>query len=182
MSNIFQNSKLRKELFMDIQTFTFVQLSEMAEEVVMLGSRHHWRFRIITDFQGVIDKPVFNAQGDWVYMPMREEDKAIIPKLVYKQRATIERAGYRIAQEIIGHEVEIAVEKPNIPARPVREIDLGKIAKIAGKGFLAGVSGIATVAFYALTGAFMLFDPSYCIVLDDEVGTVVELLTWHTEV
>jgi hypothetical protein len=167
---------------MDTQTFTFVQLSEMSEEVVMLGNKHHWRFRIITDFQGVINKPVFNAQGDWIYMPMREEDRSIIPKTAYRRHAAVEKAGYRVVQVIIGHEVEISPEKPTTSSRPKREIDLGKIAEVAGKGLLAGVSGIATVAFYALSGAFMLLDPSYCIVLNDEVGTVVELLTWHTEV
>ena len=113
---------------------------------------------------------------------MREEDKAIIPKLAYKQQATVQKAGYGILQVIIGHEIVVTPETPSTPTKSPQEIDIGKIAETAGKGLLAGVSGIAMVAFYALTGAFMLLDPSYCIVLDDEAGTVIELLTWHSEV
>src|SRR5213594_2883575 len=63
---------LRKENAMNVQTLTFVQVSEKGEQVIALGRRHHWRFRIIPDFQGVIDRPVFSSKGDWLYSPLTD--------------------------------------------------------------------------------------------------------------
>jgi hypothetical protein len=166
---------------MNIQTLTFIDVSEEAYQVIALGKKHHWRFRIIPDFKGIIETPIFNSKGDWLYMPLRETDKVIIPKSAYQRHAVIEKTGVRVAQVIIGHEVEIATEKPLFSPKPTREINLEKIAEVAAKGFLAGITGITTVAFYAIAGVFLLVDPSYCIVLDDEAGTVVELVTWHVE-
>jgi hypothetical protein len=168
----------------------FVVVTQRAEEIIKLGRRHHWRFRIITDFQGVIDKPVFNAQGDWLYMPIREEDKAIIPNAAYRRHAAVEKAGYGVAQVVIGHEIKVAPEMPLTPhvaplvtpTKPKRDIDWGNVAEVAGKGLLVGIMGVAMVSIYALTGALQLFDPSYCLVLNDSSGTVVELIRWNTEV
>jgi hypothetical protein len=55
------------------------------------------------------------------------------------------------------------------------------VAQVAGKGLLVGMLGLAMVSIYALIGAAQLIDPSYCIVLDDEQGTVVELIRWNLE-
>ena len=168
---------------MTVQTDTkFVLVSQEAEEVLALGRKRHERYRILTEFRGMIEKPVFNAQGDWVYMPLREEDKAIIPKAAYRRHAAVEKAGFRIAQVIIGHEVEVVPDKPIPPPKPKREIDWGNVADIAARGVLIGITGIAMVALYALTGAFQLVDPSYCIVLDDDdQGTVIELIRWNAQ-
>jgi len=171
-------------MFTQIDT-TFAVVSQETEEVIKLGRRHHWRFRIITDFQGVIDRPVYSSQGDWLYMPIREEDKAIIPKAAFRRHAAIQAAGFGVDQVIIGHELKVAPETlvtPQVtPSKPMPEIDWRNIATVAGKGLLIGAMGIATVSFYALTGALQVIDPSYCIVLNDEQGTVVELIRWNLE-
>src|SRR5688572_33079717 len=91
---------------------TFVVVSQKAEQVIRLGRRYHWRFRIIPDFQGVIDRPVFNAKGDWLYMPLRELDKPIIPKAAFTRHAAVEKTDFRVAQVIIGHEIKVASEEP----------------------------------------------------------------------
>lgn len=180
---------LRKENNMNVQTLTFIQVSEKAEHVIALGRRYHWQFRIVPDFQGVIDKPVFSTQGDWLYMPIREEDKAIIPNAAYRRHTAVEKAGYGVAQVVIGHELKVAPGMPVAsrvaplvtPTKPTREIDWGNVAEVAGKGFLVGIMGFAMVSIYALIGALQLFDPSYCIVLNDPGGTVIELIRWNTE-
>jgi len=163
----------------------FAVVSQETEEVIKLGRRHHWRFRIITDFQGVIDKPVFNTQGDWLYMPLNEGDRRIIPNAAYRRHAAIQAAGFGVAQVIIGHELKIAPETPVTPqvtpSKPKPEVDWGNVAQVAGKGLLIGMMGIAMVPLAALTGVLMLIDPSYCIVLNDEQGTVVELIRWNAE-
>jgi hypothetical protein len=171
---------------MFIQTDTiFAVVSQEIEEVIELGRRHHWRFRIITDFQGVIDKPVFNTQGDWLYMPLNEDDRRIIPNAAYRRHAAIQAAGYGVAQVIIGHELKVAPETlvtPQVtPSKPKPEVDWGNVAQVAGKGLLIGMMGIAMVPLAALTGVLMLVDPSYCIVLNDDNGTVVELIRWNVE-
>jgi hypothetical protein len=173
----------KKDFRVNTQLLDFIQVSEKAEEVIALGRRHHWRFRIITDFQGVIDKPVFNAQSDWVYMPLREEDKAIIPNAAYRRHEAIQQAGYRVAQVIIGHELRTASEERIAPSKPKSEIDWGNVAQVAGKGLLVVMVGIAMISFYALAGAVQLVDPSFCIVLagDDDPGTVIELIRWNME-
>jgi hypothetical protein len=171
-------------MFTQIDT-TFTVVSQEAEEVIKLGRRRHWRFRIITDFQGVIDKPVFNTQGDWLYMSLNEDDRQIIPNAAYRRHAAIQAAGFGVAQVIIGHELKIApgtlVTPQVLPSKPKPEVDWGNVAQVAGKGLLMGAMGIAMVSFYALTGALQLVDPSYCIVLNDENGTVVELIRWNVE-
>ena len=169
------------------QATTIIQVSDQAEKVINLGRRHHWRFRIIPDFQGVIDEPVYNSTGDWLYMPLRERDKAIIPKAAFVRHAAVEKAGFRVAQVIIGHEIKVAPEvheETLRPSIPTREIDWRNVAEIAGKGLLIGMMGIAMVSFYALTGALQLVDPSYCIVLSGEEnsGNVIELIRWNTDV
>jgi hypothetical protein len=163
---------------------TFVVVSHKAEEVIRLGRRHHWRFRIIPDFQGVIDEPIFNAKGDWVYMPLRALDEAIIPKAAFTRHATVEKEDFRVAQIIIGHEIKVAPAESTVTVAPpahTSEIDWGNVAQVAGKGLLVGMLGLAMVSIYALIGAAQLIDPSYCIVLDDEQGTVVELIRWNLE-
>ena len=159
----------------------FVLVSQEAEEVLALGRKRHERYKILTEFRGTIEKPVFNAKGDWVYMPLRKEDSAIIPKSACRRHTAVEKAGFRVTQVIIGHEIEITPEKPITTPRSKREIDWGNVAEVAAKGVLVGMTGIAMVALYALTGVFQLADPSYCIVLDDGAGTVVELIRWNTE-
>ena len=175
---------------MNTDTFTFIQVSEKAEEVLILGRNHHWRFRVIPEFFGTIDMPVFNSKGDWVYIPKRDEDEAIIPKAAYRRHHAIENAGYKVAQVVIGHEVKVSPEreakpeiqipaaKPIVPAEPKREIDWQNVAEVAAKGLLIGLMGVAVISFYALVGALQFVDPSYIVVLDD--GTWVELITWDT--
>ena len=160
----------------------FVLVSQEAEEILALGRKRHERYRILTEFRGMIEKPVFNAQGDWVYMPLREDDKAIIPKAAYRRHDAVKKAGFRVAQVIIGHEVKIIPDKPITSPKPKREIDWENVADIAARGVLIGMTGIAMVALYTLTGVFQLVDPSYCIVLDDGQGTVIELIRWNAEV
>jgi len=172
---------------MDVQTFTFIQVSEKAEQVIDLGRRHHWRFRLIPDFQGMIDGPVYNSKGDWLYMPLSERDKAIIPKAAFRRHQAVEKAGFRVAQVIIGHEVKLAPEVPlNTPQHTISapSIDWGSVAEVTGKGLLIGMMGLAMVSLSALTGALALVDPSYCIVLSGEetCGNPVELMRWNAEV
>ena len=174
---------------MSVQTFNFVQVSEKADQVIALGRRHHWRFRLIPDFQGVIDRPVYNSSGDWLYMPMRDEDRAIIPKAAFRRHEVVAKAGIRVVQVVIGHEVKIAPEEPvktlTRPPSPVSQVNWQNVAEVAGKGLLIGMMGVAMVSLSALTGALTLVDPSYCIVLaedDGSAGSVVELIRWNTEI
>jgi hypothetical protein len=174
---------------MNVQTFTFIQVSEKAEQVIDLGRRYHWRFRLIPDFHGVIDKPVYNSTGDWLYMPMREQDRAIIPKAAFRRHEAVVKGGFRVAQVVIGHEVKVAPEVPletlTAPPSQATQIDWLNVAEVAGKGLLLGMMGIAMVSFSALTGALTLIDPSYCItILDDDgnPGSVIELIRWNAEV
>jgi hypothetical protein len=175
---------------MSTQTDTsFVVVSQKAQEVINVSRRHHWRFRLITDFQGVIDRPVYNSAGDWVYIAMRDQDRAIIPKAAFIRHHAVIKAGIVVAQVVIGHEIKVAPEETGeilapAPAR-ASQIDWLNVADIAGKGLLIGMMGIAMVSFSALTGALSLVDPSYCItILDDDgnPGSVVELIRWNTEV
>ena len=168
---------------------SLVVVTQKAQDVIYLGRRHHWRFRLISDFQGVIDRPVYNSAGDWLYMPMRDVDKAIIPKAAFTRHRAIVEAGFRVAQVVIGHEIKAATEEivetlTPLPA-PENQIDWLNVAEVAGKGLLIGMMGIAMVSFSALTGALALIDPSYCITILDEdgkPGSVIELIRWNTEV
>ena len=168
---------------------TFAVVSQKAQEVINVSIRHHWRFRLITDFQGVIDRPVYNSAGDWLYMPMRDEDKAIIPKAAFIRHHAVIKTGIRVAQVVIGHEIKVAPEETGeilapAPAR-TSQIDWLNVAEVAGKGLLIGMMGIAMVSFSALTGALALVDPSYCITIFDDdgnPGSVIELIRWNTEV
>lgn len=163
----------------DLQLFV---VSQEAEDIVLLLRKAHWHPRMIPDFRGPISGPTFNLKGDMLYMPFREEDKKIIPKSAFKLHETIRKAGYSELQVIIGHEVK---EAPEVPLRrPASQsaIDWGNIAEITARGLLVGMLGIVMVPLYVLSGAFLLLDPSYCLVLNDGAGTVVELLRWNEEV
>jgi hypothetical protein len=167
---------------------SLVVVTQKAQDVINLGRRYHWRFRLIPDFQGVIDRPVYNSTGDWLYMPMRAEDRAIIPKAAFRRHQAAVKAGLRVAQVVIGHEIKVVPEETEeaiapTPA-PTSQIDWLNVAEIAGRGLLIGMMGIAMVSFSALTGALSLVDPSYCIVLanDENPGSVIELIRWNTEV
>ena len=187
---------------------TLFQVSEMADAVLEFGNKRHYSFRLITDFRGPISSPVFSKAGDWVYLPIREEDKAIIPNAAFKMHRQLKKdrhlrkMGYRDIQVIVGHELwespetvvisppsKPELETPRYPVVPVRptpspEIDWEKAAQVAG-GVLVGVAAIAAISIHALLGSLALVDPSYCICLNDgEYGscTVVELLRWDTEV
>ena len=168
---------------------SLVVVTQKTQDVVNLGRRHHWRFRLISDFQGVIDRPVYNSTGDWLYMPMRDVDKAIIPKAAFRRHHAVVKAGFRVAQVVIGHEIKVAPGEEEevlapIPSR-TSQIDWLNIAEVAGKGLLIGMMGIAMVSFAALTGALALVDPSYCITIFDDdgnPGSVIELIRWNTEV
>ena len=168
---------------------TFVVVSQKAQDVINVSRRHHWRFRLITDFQGVIDRPVYNSSGDWLYMPMRDEDRAIIPKAAFRRHHAVIKAGFRVAQVVIGHEIKVAPEETAENIAPSSEltsqIDWRNVAEVAGKGLLIGMMGIAMASFSALTGALSLVDPSYCITIFDDdgnPGSVIELIRWNTEV
>jgi hypothetical protein len=168
---------------------TFAVVTQKAQDVIDVSRRHHWRFRLITAFQGVIDRPVYNSAGDWLYMPMRDEDRAIIPKAAYRRHQAVVRAGVRVAQVVIGHEIKVAPEATGeilapAPAR-ASQIDWLNVAEVAGRGLLIGMMGVAMVSFSALTGALSLVDPSYCITIFDDdgnPGSVIELIRWNTEV
>lgn len=165
-----------------VQTKTIIQVSYEAEEVItLLRKRHHYP-RIITDFRGPINGPVFGSKGDMLYMELKEEDMAIIPKAVLGMHDAIRSAGHRDLQVIIGHEISVAPDKPVVLPKPRRDIDWGNVASVASKGLLVAALGVVMVPIFALAGAVMLLDPSYCIVLDDGDGTVVELMRWNDEV
>lgn len=159
-----------------------VVVSQWEEEITRLGICRHERYKIITDFQGVIDKPVISKSGDWVYFPFRKEDEEIIPKAAYRRHAAVEKAGYKIAQVVIGHDIKpVPQTSPLSAPRSKPEIDWGNVADVAGRGLMVGIMGIVMVPLYALAGVVMLLDPSYCIVLDNEEGSVIELLRWSVE-
>ena len=167
----------------------FVVVTQRAQDVINLGRRHHWRFRLITDFQGVIDRPVYNSAGNWLYMPRRDEDRAIIPKAAFVRHQAVIKTGIRVAQVVIGHEIKVATEETGeilAPAPPrTSQIDWLNVAEVTGKGLLIGMMGIAMVSFSALTGALSLVDPSYCITIFDDdgnPGSVIELIRWNSEV
>lgn len=168
---------------------TFIGVSQKAQDVFDVSRRYHWQFRLITDFQGKIDRPVYNSSGDWLYMPMRDEDRAIIPKAAYRRHRAVIKAGVRVAQVVIGHEIKVAPEETqeNIIPAPTQtnQIDWQNVAEVAGKGLLIGMMGVAMVSFSALTGALSLVDPSYCITIfedDGNPGSVIELIRWNREV
>jgi hypothetical protein len=167
---------------LNTQTTTIFQVSDEAEKAVKLLRKRHYYPRIIADFRGPITGPVFSSKGDMVYMEFKEEDVAIIPKAVFWMHDEIRRAGYQDLQVIIGHEIRVAPDKPVIPPRPKRQIDWGNVASVASKGLLVAGLGVVMVPIFALAGAVMLLDPSYCIVLDDGAGTVIELMRWNDEV
>jgi hypothetical protein len=156
-------------------------VTQEAGDVTALLRKLHYCPRIITEFQGPICGPVFNSKGDMLYMPFKEEDKKIIPEAAYSLHEKVKKAGYRDLQVIIGHEIKVASEKPLIPSTPKPAIDWGNVAEVASKGLLTGMMGIVMTPIYALAGAVFLLDPSYCIVLDDRVGTIIELLRWNSE-
>jgi hypothetical protein len=158
--------------------------------VLALGRTRHQVYRVVTDFQGPLSGPVTNGKGDWVYSPIRDQDEAIIPMAAIRRRDAILKAGYRITQEIIGHEIVAMPEGQITPSRPKLDIPWGKMAKGAGAGLLLGVAGVAVAPILAfatiamapliLMGGLLLVDPSYCVCLPG--GVVVELIRWNTEV
>src|SRR5215207_2477491 len=160
-----------------------VVVSQKAQDVINVSRRHHWRFRLITDFQGLIDRPVYNSAGDWLYMPIRDEDRAIIPKAAYRRHHAVIKAGIGVAQVVLGHEIKVAPEETGeilapAPAR-TSQIDWLNVGDVAGKGLLIGMMGIAMVSLSALTGALFLIDPSYCITIledDGKPGSTIELI------
>ena len=175
-----------------------IQISEMAEAVLALGKKRHENYRIITDFRGPIHGQAFSLDGMWRYLELTEEDRKIIPKAAYKRHAAAEKIECRVSQVLIGHEIsdipiapvqpkpEVVIpEVPVVPPKPKPEIDWGSVAQVVGKGLMIGMTGIAMIpltAFAALAGGLLLIDPSYCIVLDDGQGTVIELIRWNLEV
>ena len=167
---------------LETQTKTVSQVSYEAEEVVKMLRKRHYYPRIITDFRGPINDPVFSAKGDMLYMELKDEDMAIIPKAVFGMHNQIRRAGYQDLQVIIGHEIRVVPVKPVVPPKPRRDIDWGNVASVASKGLLVAAVGVVMVPIFALAGAVMLLDPSYCIVLDDRAGTVIELMRWNDEI
>lgn len=168
-------------MFTQTQTRAF-EVTYDAEEIITLLRKLHYYPRIITDCRGPITGPVINSKGDMIYMEFREEDRAIIPKAVFRMHDAIRRAGYRDVQVIIGHEIKVAPEKSLVPSKPKPEIDWGSVASVASKGLLVAALGVVMVPVFALAGAVALLDPSYCIVLDDGAGTVLELMRWNDEV
>jgi hypothetical protein len=215
MADVSAQSDQRKEYRMNVQTVTYFQVSQKAEEVIAVGRRHHWRFRIIPDFQGVISHPVIDHRGEWIYMPSRKEDEVIIPTAALRRHAAIEKAGYRIVQVIIGHEIKVGPEVPQpvsvpkpepkvnevftghkisaipevpqpmlvpeVGPTPKTDIDWGRVADVAARGLLVGLAGVAMISVMALAGAVRIVDPSYCVVLAGDAGTVVELIRWNSE-
>jgi hypothetical protein len=167
---------------LETQAKTIIQVSYEAEEVMTLLRKRHYYPRIIPDFRGPINGPVFSSQGDMIYMEFREEDMAIIPKAVFRMHDAVRSAGYRDLQIIIGHEIRVGADKPVVHPKPRRDIDWGNVASVASKGLLVAAVGVVMVPIFALAGAVMLLDPSYCIVLDDGAGTVIELMRWNDEV
>jgi hypothetical protein len=167
----------------------FVVVTQTAQDVINLGRQRHWRFRLIPELHGVIDRPVYNSAGDWLYMSKRDVDNAIIPKRAYTRHQEVIRAGFRVAQVVIGHEIKVAPPEPDEFLAPApaqtNQIDWLNVAEVAGKGLLVGMMGVAMVSFAALTGALALVDPSYCITIFDDdgnPGSVIELLRWNAEV
>ena len=168
---------------------TLVWVSQKAQDALDVGRQHHWRFRLIPDFRGVINRPTYNLAGDWLYMPMRDVDRPIIPKAAFTRHQAVIKAGFRVAQVVIGHEIKVAPEEIEeavapLPA-PENQIDWLNVAEVAGKGILVGMMGIAMVSLYALAGAVSVVDPSYCITIiddDGQPGSVIELIRWNTEV
>jgi hypothetical protein len=168
-------------MFTQTKTNAFV-VSQDAQEIVTLLRKRHYYPRIIPDFQGPITGPVINSKGEMIYMELQENDFEIIPKQAFTIHEMVRQARYRDLQVIIGHEIRVAPEKPLLPPKPKREIDWGSVAAVSSMGILIAAIGVVMVPIYALAGAVMLLDPSYCIVLDDGVGTVIELLRWNDEV
>jgi hypothetical protein len=122
-------------------------------------------------------------------MPMRDEDRAIIPKAAFRRHHAIIKAGFRVAQVVIGHEIKAAPEETAVNITPspalTNQTDWRNVAEVAGKGLLIGMMGIAMVSFSALAGVLSLADPSYCITIFDDdgnPGSVIELIRWNTEV
>jgi len=158
----------------------YLQDSEITEGILALGRKRHEVYRVIRDFRGPINLPVYSRDGQWLYYSLREQDKAIIPKAAFRRHAAVEKAGYKVAQVLIGHDLtQSAPELTVATSKPKTEIDWGNVAEVAGKGLLVGMMGIAMISIYALAGAVQLVDPSYCIVLDDNQGTVIELIRWN---
>jgi hypothetical protein len=168
-------------MFTQTQTRAF-EVTYEAEEIIALLRKLHYYPRIITDFRGPINDPVFSRKGDMLYMELKEEDMAIIPKAVFRMHDAIRSAGYREVQVIMGHEIKVAPEKPTVPAKPKPEIDWGSVASVASKGWLIAALGAIMLPLFALAGAVTLLDPSYCLVLDDGEGTVLELMRWNDEI
>jgi hypothetical protein len=181
-----------------VPELVFIQVTETTEDVLRWGRMKHQCFRLITDFQGPINDSdeIYSADGKWSYRTLREEDEKIIPKAAYRLHEGLERAGFKVSQVLIGHEVkpipvaltETPTPKPltvspqvQIVTTKISQIDWGNVAEGAAKVMLVGVVGIAAISIFTLVGALRVIDPSYCIVLDDEMGTVVEILTWNTE-
>jgi len=156
-------------------------VTSQAEDAMALVRKRHYYPRIIPEFFGPISGPIFNSTGDMLYEPLQKKDKAIIPKAALSLHATVENAGFKVAQVIIGHEIVLAPQLPTVPAKPTTEIDWGNVAQVASKGLLVSMMGIAMIPLFALTGLVTLLDPSYCIVMHDGAGTVIELLNWNAE-
>jgi hypothetical protein len=167
---------------------TLVWVSQKAQDAINVGRQLHWRFRLIPDFRGVIDRPVYNSAGDWLYMPMRDVDRPIIPKAAFIRHQAVVQAGFRVAQVVIGHEIKVAPEETKEvfapQPSPSSQIDWQNVAEIAGKGILIGMMGLAMVSLSALAGALSTVDPSYCVTIiddDGQPGSVIQLLRWNTE-
>src|SRR6266496_1917875 len=185
--------QLVKDSFVDRVEAKLLYTAE-AGAVLGLARRRRECYRIIEDFRGPIIDQVYSLDGKWRYLPMREEDKMIIPNAAFVRHAAVEKKCCRVIQVLVGHEIPefaptsfkpksevVAPKTPVVPASAKTEIDWGNVADVAAKGLVVGMMGIAMISFYTLVGVLQVVDPSYCVVLDDDKGTVVELLRWNVE-
>ena len=156
---------------------TFVY-SELAQEVIAIGRKNHWRFRVI----GYGEAPTETVyQSGWSLTTLPEA-----PRIAQDRLFALKAAGVGVKALIIAHEL------PNFVVGPEPKSDfnfepilsgLTKIAKGVGIVALATTATVAIAAAAAIVAPILLIftavlvDPAIIIICED--GTWVEILNYY---
>jgi hypothetical protein len=154
---------------------TLIQSTEV-RQVMTIAQEKHWGFRMLKN-EHMISSPVY--ENGWWFVP-ETDDESIIPTKAIERVEKLKEMGFKIQGVIVAHEAPKLLCPPKTQPKPkpqpkkveTTEIDLGRVAEIAGSILVA----VVTSLFYFLMMAVTI-DPAVIIVLEDQ--SWVEVYRWH---
>jgi hypothetical protein len=157
---------------MNLKNLTNV--SEAARLAVEVGERNHYWFRVVGEDE-MPKEPVY--KDGWWFCPQAECN---LPLMAKQRVKALRKAGLNPTGFVVAHET------PKLLTAPPREVDWGRVKRVAkDTGKVIGVAtltavGVTLITALAAAGALLvglvLIDPCICVVLAD--GTWIEILRW----